>query len=129
MKRVTCIVPDALRIPAAHVMALFPKTQTLGTYPTATHERDGATFAVSSGLWTPAQIAGVQDPDIVAKLTAAGLLPEIVDVAQVAIAQAAFVLDPESFDPVKICAYQTDTAKQARDLLTDLGVVAVVGDL
>lgn len=101
--RITVIVPESLMEAASHVHVLLGKANHLNTYTVANwQDAEGNLYAVSSGIWTEAQIAGVTNPDVLAGIE----LPEGVDLALVAQAQAAFSLDDESTtaDPAQIIA-------------------------
>ncbi len=64
-QRVTIACPVGLMAEASHVQVLLGKTSRLDTYQNAQYEAaDGAQYAVSSGLWTPAQIAGLDNPAV-----------------------------------------------------------------
>lgn len=89
MKRVTVAVPEALMEAANHTHVVLGKCDHLNTYA-ATNFQDAAgnKYAVSSGLWSDSQIAGVTNPSALAGVNA----PEGVDLSLVGAAQAAFEL-------------------------------------
>lgn len=87
--RITVIVPESLMESANHVHLLMGKSRHLNTFTAAGwQDSDGNKYAVSSGLWTGAQIAGVTNPDVLSDITP----PEGTDLALVAQAQAVFTL-------------------------------------
>jgi len=93
MTRVTLAVPAAFMEACNHTMVMLGKTTALNTYAAAGHEDEsGNPYAVSSGLWTDAQLAGVTDPDVLQGIIDAGEVPEIVDIDQVMLAGSVFVL-------------------------------------
>lgn len=111
MIRVTVMVPQALMRAANHVHLLMGKSTALNTYTIADFEDGvGNLYAVSSGIWGPLQLAGVQNPSIIQIQSDADLVPDLCDTSQVAIAQAAFVLDDEEVtaNPAKIVAVTGD---------------------
>ena len=93
MKRVTVIVAEALMMPANHVRVMLGKSTHFNTHSAANwQDAEGNLYSVSSGLWSDTQMSGVQTPDILAQLVASERVPEGVDLALAAQAQAAFVL-------------------------------------
>lgn len=89
MGRVTVIVPDALIEAANHVHVLLGKSKGFNTYGEPRwQDAQGNLYAVSSGLWTDAQITGVTNPDVLSQIEP----PEGVDMALAAQAQASFEL-------------------------------------
>lgn len=89
MNRVTVIVPAALIDAANHVHVLLGKSKGFNTYGEPRwQDAQGNLYAVSSGLWTDAQITGVTNPDVLSQIEP----PEGVDMALAAQAQASFEL-------------------------------------
>lgn len=89
MNRVTVIVPAALIDAANHVHVLLGKSKGFTTYGEPRwQDAQGNLYAVSSGLWTDAQITGVTNPDVLSQIEP----PEGVDMALAAQAQASFEL-------------------------------------
>ncbi|MCG7518840.1 hypothetical protein [Ruegeria sp. Ofav3-42] len=133
MKRITVVVGEGLMAPANHVHMLLGKCDHLNTYHAAAWKKGGDRYAVSSGMWTDMQIAGVANPAILTQLVAESRVPDGVDLEQAATAQASFILVEPSFDgegnplplpapvPDKITAYVSDDAVS---LLAVLGVIA-----
>lgn len=91
-ERVTVIVGAGLMTAANHVHVLLGKAHGLNTYQQPSQTDGAADYAVSSGLWTAEQIAGVEDPAIITAMIEAGRVSEVVDLDQVRIAQGAFTL-------------------------------------
>jgi len=89
MTIVTAIVCETLMEPANHVEVMLGKAPALNTFSFADRTNGDTNFAVSSGEWTEAQIAGVQSPNIIDALQYAGRMPEIVDIDMARQAQAA----------------------------------------
>lgn len=116
--RVTVVVQPEFMDAANHAHLALGKAKAANTYTVAGHQGDKSQlFAVSSGLWTEAQITGVQDPNILDKMEAAGTMPEGVDRTKAQQAQAAFHLvsmADENGDPVPVPALG--------------GIVAIPGD-
>lgn len=129
MKRMTVVVPVALAAAAGHTVALMRKSQSLTSYDEAGwQDSDGNLYAVSSGLWSAAQIEGVQNPDIINKLSEEEAIPEIegLDLSIVSVAQGAFQIatdmDGTSLDPTKITAFMGDNPHQ---MITALGLTVI----
>ena len=91
--RVTVIVPEALMTAANHTHVILGKSSDVHTYTAANwQDGQGNLYAVSSGVWTDAQIAGVTNPAVLQGIVEAGEVPEAVDLTLVQQAQAAFSL-------------------------------------
>ncbi len=132
--RVTVAVPETLMDAANHTHVVLGKASKPTTYTDARwQDADGNLFAVSSGLWTDAQLRGVTDPAVLGAIIAKGGVPEGVDLALVQAAQAAFVLSesdaldedgepipPLTADPGKIIAL---ASSNAADAVKALGLV------
>ncbi|NRA42961.1 MAG: hypothetical protein HRU21_11740 [Pseudomonadales bacterium] len=111
LQRITVAVPAALMTPANHVQYLMGKASGPNDVYTEVRYTDplGMGYAVSSGLWTAEQIAGVMNPDIISVMQEAGRVPEDCDLDYVAEAQYVFeFFDVENcigpVDPLKITA-------------------------
>ncbi|WP_422028211.1 hypothetical protein [Roseovarius sp.] len=121
MHRVTLIVPAALCEAGAHVHVLMGKATALTTYSNPSYEDASENlYAVSSGLWTPDQLAAVQHPAILDREDLQALYIEnggIVDRSLCETAQAVFeVYDPENpvtAAPGRIMAIVHDVPQQA----------------
>ncbi|MCG7520836.1 hypothetical protein [Ruegeria sp. Ofav3-42] len=112
MKRITVVVGEGLMTPANHVHMLLGKCGHLNTYRAATWKKGGDSYAVSSGMWTDVQIAGVTNSAILAQLVDDGRVPDDVDLAQAAMAQTSFVFVEPAFndagDPLPLPAPSPD---------------------
>lgn len=127
MNRVTVIVPAALIDAANHVHVLLGKSKGFNTYGEPQwQDAQGNLYAVSSGLWSDAQIAGVTNPDVLRQIEP----PEGVDMALAAQAQASFELRQvaEGGDPLPspmkggILAL---AGPRSVDLLAEIGIFRV----
>ncbi|KIC11156.1 hypothetical protein RA19_07300 [Leisingera sp. ANG-M1] len=98
MQRVTVIVGAGLMAAANHVEVLLGKARDLNTFLAAGWSDGTHAYAVSSGQWSEAQIAGVSNPAIIAELMQAGPIPALVDPALAGQAQSAFELHAAGLD-------------------------------
>ena len=129
MNRMTVIVPAALSSAAGHTLALMRKSASLTAYDEASwQDASGAPYAVSSGLWTPEQIEGVQRPAIVRAMEIAGTIPEVegLDLELVAEAQANFrIVDPDVLPPLDGTKITAFLGEKPIDTLQALGLSAI----
>ncbi|MTH61215.1 hypothetical protein [Paracoccus litorisediminis] len=120
---VTVAVPEALMSAASHVVFLLGRTTVLDAYSSADwRDAAGNLYAVSSGAWTDAEIAGVLHPE-----QFAGRLEEFVarepnlDPALIAQAQSVFAMSgsPVPADPEMIVAV---SGPNALEILAQMGL-------
>lgn len=135
MKRITIICHEPLMTAANHSHVLLRKASALNTYTSAGYEDALVNrYAVSSGDWTEAQIAGIYNPNILDSPDLAPLLIAnggIVDPVLAAQAQAATapiwdgVGDTPQARPDTILVFQSADAATAHAQIAAAGLVPV----
>ena len=116
-QRMTVIVPEALARAADHAMVALGTADAADTYRAPSHQDgQGRLYALSSGAWTQAQIAGIQDPAI--------LDSQIVTDRFAAFAQRAGAADPAAIAAIVAdCRAQAAIARQATVVWDGVGAV------
>jgi hypothetical protein len=92
-KRVTIAACETLMEAANHTHIILGKAKTATSHTDAGwQDGQGNLFAVSSGLWTDAQLAGVTESAVLQGIVDAGQVPEGCDLTKVLEAQVSFIL-------------------------------------